>query len=176
MRECCAATGVNAPVYRAAPGYRSLYAIGGRPPLAEDMRRRLQQWIYRSAATFTASRFNFAGPCGRASPFAAWQKSSPFGHRHSSYALDRPAPLKRNAKGAARERAFPAGMDNCAIDRVVPAGIRCLFSILSIAESPTAVWQWGFRPLTKLDSVYMRLSQNSQPNSDTHDMNSRKER
>ena len=105
MRECCAATGVNAPVYRAAPGYRSLYAIGGRPPLAEDMRRRLQQWIYRSAATFTASRFNFAGPCGRASPFAAWQKSSPFGHRHSSYALDRPAPLKRNAKGAARERA-----------------------------------------------------------------------
>ena len=83
-------------------------------------------------------------PCGRASPFAAWQKSSPFGHRHSSYALDRPAPLKRNAKGAARERAFPAGMDNCAIDRVVPAGIRCLLSILSIAESPTAVWQWGF--------------------------------
>ena len=28
----------------------------------------------------------------------------------------------------------------------------------------------------KLDSVYMRLSQNSQPNSDTPDMNSRKER
>ena len=27
-----------------------------------------------------------------------------------------------------------------------------------------------------LDSVYMRLSQNSQPNSDTPDMNSRKER
>ena len=27
-----------------------------------------------------------------------------------------------------------------------------------------------------LDSVYLRLSQNSQPNSDTPDMNSRKER
>lgn len=33
-------------------------------------------------------------------------------------------------------------------------------------------------PMTRgeLDSVYMRLSQNSQPNSDTPDMNSRKER
>ena len=30
--------------------------------------------------------------------------------------------------------------------------------------------------IEKLDSVYMRLSQNSQPNSDTSDMNSRKER
>ena len=30
--------------------------------------------------------------------------------------------------------------------------------------------------LLLLDSVYMRLSQNSQPNSDTPDMNSRKER
>lgn len=30
--------------------------------------------------------------------------------------------------------------------------------------------------LVALDSVYMRLSQNSQPNSDTPDMNSRKER
>ena len=30
--------------------------------------------------------------------------------------------------------------------------------------------------LCDLDSVYMRLSQNSQPNSDTPDMNSRKER
>ena len=39
-----------------------------------------------------------------------------------------------------------------------------------------------YHPLLKdsfdeiLDSVYMRLSQNSQPNSDTPDMNSRKER
>ena len=30
--------------------------------------------------------------------------------------------------------------------------------------------------IEKLDSIYMRLSQNSQPNSDTPDMNSRKER
>ena len=30
--------------------------------------------------------------------------------------------------------------------------------------------------LEELDSVYMRSSQNSQPNSDTPDMNSRKER
>ena len=36
----------------------------------------------------------------------------------------------------------------------------------------------GRRQMTALllDSVYMRLSQNSQPNSDTPDMNSRKER
>ena len=35
--------------------------------------------------------------------------------------------------------------------------------------------QWKFK-CSELDSVYMRLSQNSQPNSDTPDMNSRKER
>ena len=35
--------------------------------------------------------------------------------------------------------------------------------------------QKGFDRIS-LDSVYMRLSQNSQPNSDTPDMNSRKER
>lgn len=71
------------------------------------------------------------------------------------------------------------GVDSELHEAATIDGATLLQRILHIdlpAIRPTIVIMFILRCGTILDSVYMRLSQNSQPNSDTPDMNSRKER
>ena len=58
----------------------------------------------------------------------------------------------------------------------IRAIVRILDPSLKISAISFLSFRSGFLGIFPLDSVYMRLSQNSQPNSDTPDMNSRKER